>query len=475
MDATEFDASLGGSEQLPFSAQSLKFAASRSVEIAAMTENILQPSKTKLIFQTLPVHMRRRVMSHNSRRLPQRLRLAHLEQLKKSGLPPKQKRPSRKYRRRPTNLLEEYNRRQKRNIWLETHIWHAKRFHMIERWAHKLAYAPCDKSFRACYRAISAHCLLQDISYLTPIRISGSIESIKEMFSCVTNQKCGLGICAQAYVTGCREGFINIYKPNTFPFGHIGKLQFLWTQTNPDVKNKDLWIFVHPSQSKLIESLLADLNSNMKATEQIEPVEKKRKLSSHSLENIEVKAWPGHFNRFRLTGPNSQAVLAHSLKCVDIGKVKNDKWVSIDTIRHLDLEEKKKYWDELKAIRSASEMTANIVIGLVVKDPRLSRPSARTKAIYDSNVQVNINVLLKIPPFVATSPLWNISVCSSIKENKLSNGQFVKHITDSQLVPGEIDENDPKLQSIPIVLIQRPGSQAPELKKNGMYFTIFIE
>ncbi|KAJ0178221.1 hypothetical protein K1T71_006044 [Dendrolimus kikuchii] len=467
MDATEFDASVGGSEHLPFSANSLKFAASRSVEIAAMTESILQPSKTKLIFQTLPVHMRRRVMSHNSKRLPQRLRLAHLEQLKKSGLPPKQKRPSRKYRRRPTNLLEEYNRRQKRNVWLETHIWHAKRFHMIERWGHRLAYAPCDKSFRACYRASSAHCLMQDISYLTPISISGSMESIKEIFSSITSQKCGLGICAQAYINGCREGLINIYKQNSFPFDYIGTVQFVWTPTNPEKKQKDLWMFVHPSQSKQIESLITDLVSSKEAIEHIEPVGKKRKLSNNTSEKVQIKVWPGHFNRFCLTGPNSHAILVHSLKCIDIDKTKNNKWVCIPNVGDLYLETKSEYWNELKAIKSTSELPPRIVIGLVVKDPRTRRPSTRTKALCNTSDHVNTKFLLKIPQFVATSPLWNTSVCNSIKENRLSNAQYIKDITESQLVPGEVNDSDPKLQSLPVVLVQRQGSQDPKFKKLG--------
>jgi hypothetical protein len=40
-------------------------------------------------------------------------------------------------------------------------LWHAKRFHMTERWGYKLADFPNDKSFRACYRATANHCLLQ--------------------------------------------------------------------------------------------------------------------------------------------------------------------------------------------------------------------------------------------------------------------------------------------------------------------------
>ena len=71
------------------------------------------------------------------------------------------KRPSRKHRRRPSNLLKEYLRRQRSKKWLETHIWHAKRFHMTEKWGYKLALHPNDKSARASYRASVKHCLLQ--------------------------------------------------------------------------------------------------------------------------------------------------------------------------------------------------------------------------------------------------------------------------------------------------------------------------
>ncbi len=73
------------------------------------------------------------------------------------------KRPSRKHRRRPSNLLQEYARRQRqrRHAWLETHIWHAKRFHMTDRWRFKLPLRANDKGARAVYRASAKHCLLQ--------------------------------------------------------------------------------------------------------------------------------------------------------------------------------------------------------------------------------------------------------------------------------------------------------------------------
>lgn len=57
--------------------------------------------------------------------------------------------------------------------WLETHVWHAKRFHMSEttnekfsNWGNRVALHPNDKSFRACYKAVTKHCLVQVIALL---------------------------------------------------------------------------------------------------------------------------------------------------------------------------------------------------------------------------------------------------------------------------------------------------------------------
>lgn len=71
------------------------------------------------------------------------------------------KKKSRRYRRKPKNLLEEYARRQREHVWLETHIWHAKRMKMVHAWGYKLADHPNDKGFRAAYRAVKNSCILQ--------------------------------------------------------------------------------------------------------------------------------------------------------------------------------------------------------------------------------------------------------------------------------------------------------------------------
>lgn len=467
MESTQFDATLGGSEHLPTSVNSLKFAASRSVEIAAMTESILNPSKVRLVFQSLPVHMRRRVMSHNSKRLPSKLRIAHLEQLKKSGFPPKQQKPSRKYRRRPQNLLNQYSRRQLDNVWLETHIWHAKRFHMSNRWGHRLPEAPCDKVFRACYRATSKHCLLQDVSYYTPIQIKGPIDIIKDFFTAISDPSTGPTIVTKSCTNGTRQGEIHIYELNKYPLGYIGKASFLW---EPFIEpNRSLWLFVHPSQSKQVEKGFCELLSSIKKSDH--HFGKRQKICNAYAECIEIKYLPGTFNHFRLTGPRSHAILVNSLKCIEnIENIKTNLWVEKHATNNpnLYLKEKEDYWKSISPAQSPAQLSPKITVGLIVRDPRLQRPTYRTKAEPDdSYVQLSREALTQIAPNVSTSPLWSTDIHQDIKLKVKSNGEYIEHITKLNLVPGEVYENDPDLQSVPVILIQRPGSQDSYYKKLG--------
>jgi ribonuclease P/MRP protein subunit POP1 len=91
------------------------------------------------------------------------LRLKALKSQEKQNEQSKQKK-SRRHRRKPSNLLAEYSRRQRKHVWLETHIWHAKRFRMAEQWGYKIPLHPNDKSVRASYRAMANGCLLQVIN-----------------------------------------------------------------------------------------------------------------------------------------------------------------------------------------------------------------------------------------------------------------------------------------------------------------------
>lgn len=130
-------------------------------------------SSTKLSFQLLPKHMRRRAMSHNSYRVPARIR-ARTEATAAS------KRPCRKRRRHTQYLLKAYERRNRRCKWLESHIWHAKRMKMTELWGYKIALYPNDKGVRAMYRFVRDDCGIYDSSYYAVFKVK-NLDKLNEM------------------------------------------------------------------------------------------------------------------------------------------------------------------------------------------------------------------------------------------------------------------------------------------------------
>ena len=84
----------------------MKFASYRKKEMDLLRNDafLTKAVKHKSLFQLLPRHMRRRTMGYLRKRLPHRIRKAALIK------PPAKlnKRPSRKHRRRPVNLLSNY-------------------------------------------------------------------------------------------------------------------------------------------------------------------------------------------------------------------------------------------------------------------------------------------------------------------------------------------------------------------------------
>ncbi len=72
--------------------------------------------------------MRRRAMAHNYYRIPLRIRFKSLIELQAAEPEIVMRSKCRKHRRKIRFLLNLYERRQRGNRWMETHVWHAKRF-----------------------------------------------------------------------------------------------------------------------------------------------------------------------------------------------------------------------------------------------------------------------------------------------------------------------------------------------------------
>lgn len=467
----DFDAALGGTVQLPDQIQSYKFTADRVNEIKSLLSSINNPSQTKLVFQTLPKHMRRRAMSHNPKRLPRKYRQAHIAQMRKSGVGTISKRPSRKYRRKAGNLQREYIRRQRNHVWLETHIWHAKRFHMVERWGYKLAQSSCDKTFRSNYRATAKHCLVQDISYVGCIELNGTVPTIREAFQRMTSSN-GLGVTAKTYLNGNREGTIDLYRRDMYPIGSLGRVSFIWKPVIEDTAIRMLWLFVHPSFYKEVVEELVNL-LKLIIDERLDKDQLLPPKYSNQMGNVTLVELRNTLNRFRLTGPLSQAVLAKAFKCKSIDANATNTafgcFLSSDegSAAH---QSQSNYWSSVASITSPAELFPNMVLALNIEDPRINRPVKRTKALPEVPTICTQSVnpaALVIPQHSSVSALWSLELRTDVTTQKMTTREFCQLRNKHCLVPGERCGFEERLQPVPLILVQRPGSQNAEFKRLG--------
>lgn len=456
-------------EKLPDEVHLTKFAGARARELTVLTKCISGPLKTKVAFQTLPVHMRRRVMSHNSRRLPRRLRPIEIEENDSIGG------RSRRARRTPRRLLADYERRQKVHAWLETHIWHAKRFKMNKIWGYNLPEAPCDKAFRACYRAGSAHCLLLDVSYLGCIQLSGSVEQLMRGFASITSSKCGLTTNAKCYMNGEREGATYIYNIDKYPYECLGKVTFIWDIY--DAFNANIRFFTHPSFysdlievfKKCFELIRIDTTSDNHASLPImNSVHYANKISIKMIELNKV------FNRFRLIGPLSHAVLKDVLRPIDITQnVADSKNWFKNLFENSIIREKhilqSNYWRMISGLNSPAEIQSKIILGLNVEDPRLNFPKKRTKSLPNYADSFTKSDIINIPKSLSYSLLWDNRIQKNVLEKKITNAKInkIRHYTN--LIPGEPNNLLQDVSGVPVVLIQNPGSKDPTYKKLGFF------
>lgn len=72
----------------------------------------------------------------------------------------KAKKLSRKQKRKPSNMKKEYQRRQRRYKWLETHVWHGKRMKMVDKYGFRIADHCSDKGIRQAYLSMTHGCLI---------------------------------------------------------------------------------------------------------------------------------------------------------------------------------------------------------------------------------------------------------------------------------------------------------------------------
>ncbi|XP_053678009.1 ribonucleases P/MRP protein subunit POP1 [Anopheles nili] len=486
----QYDAAIGGNVRLPDEINAANFAESRKEEVCQMLRNMASTThQRKLMHQSLPLHMRRRAMSYDPKRLPRKFRSVHLSQFSKSGVSEKKKRPSRKFRRKPHNLLKEYERRKRASVWLETHVWHAKRFHMVSRWGYKIPQAPCNKSYRSSYRASSKHCLMHDLSYEGCVEVSGNETALKEGFRRMCSDRIGLTMGAKAYSAGQRAGYVWLYEDGAYPYGCLGKVRFLWRPNDTaDEDHRTVWIFAHPTfYRQLVEQLvkifqlqnaLRKTNSTIKDITR-NPAEIRFPRYSSPESTVEVVELKDTLNRFQLTGPLSHATLNKTFRLFvppTQTDVANQTWFTEYSDRSPKckkvLTNQMAYWTDIKDLTSPGELSPGEVIALIVQDPRLNRPSRRTKALPELPARYNFaeSILpreMQPRAIRSISPLWDETIRKRIGEEMKSTHELNQLRNAEAFVPGEPCASELLLQPVPVILLQNPGSQDADYKRLG--------
>ena len=172
-------------------------------------------------------------------------------------MPSKEKKLLRHKRRRLATKLE-WQRRQQDKLWLFTHIWHAKRFHMVNRWGYRLPWLSTDKSRLRIYRAAIRSAYVHDATYMECIRLSGKCLKIVELLSKFTDPSLA-SVGEARYVTGTHRGHQRLHQPNQYPRGFVAPISFFWTKSSDNEIPQSLMIWFHPAAREEVVPLLTGL------------------------------------------------------------------------------------------------------------------------------------------------------------------------------------------------------------------------
>lgn len=346
------------------------FAVARAAELKALRTAASSVNGNRRVYQQLSWHARRRTMSHSSRRMPVRLRAAHAAQLQKQRPPGQPEKPPgprgaarlRKYRKKARFLDSIRKLRAKNPAWLETHVWHAKRFSMGVLAGKKVAVKCNDRGYRSCYRATAHASVVHDASYFAVVELcSTSRDVLKGVLKRRMSFEDGRRATTDPVTSGTRRVTDLVVQDESGVA--IAPVDILW-RPGPVAQ---LWIWVLPAMKESVENAFAK-----RLHGEVEDVCKVSQLANTPL-------------CFSLFGPRSGIVLASVL----------------EPPRHCP--------DRLKFItqvRSAACLPASCVYSGRVPDPRRAFPP-KTMGKHNKNVKVFGDEMRDAFRYVEDSELWD--------------------------------------------------------------------
>ncbi|KAF8225887.1 POP1-domain-containing protein [Tricholoma matsutake] len=464
-----------GLHRLPSAIDVERFAEARSFEIDAMQTAIKNASgsSTSRAWQALPRHLRRRAASHDVRRVPTRLRdkaRTEMDPVRKKILG--RSMPKRGKAKR-LSRSELFLKRQRDKLWLESHLWHAKRMKMENMWGYRLAVHPTEKAFRPSHRASLHGSILHDASYHSLIELKGPERILRTILeACCDPQVQGPG--AKRYTTGSRALETHIYKPGSYPFDLIAPISVIWkpltcissstedcstgkaqapknrSQKNaakqrrkgkgkemdsaqPDCEaTRVVWLRSHPSVfNEVFSSLQAAASSVLDAA--------KRSMGEEEKDiDVQLSDLRGQINVFEIMGPKSSQVLKGALN-----PVPQDHRTEFT-----------QFWKALTDVQTTGSIPRGMIVGFKVNDPRLKFPPKNAKPKPSDSDHAAATITTFPSATLAQSEIWDDTT-----RNALLTPRYKKKDLDERrsknLVPGTPLKPLRQDDRIPVLLIQR--------------------
>nr|XP_039270655.1 ribonucleases P/MRP protein subunit POP1-like isoform X1 [Styela clava] len=467
---------------------------SSAKEMKAMLQAVSQHTSDRAVLQKIPRHMRRRAASHNRKRLPRRLHQLAAEMSAQSEIHSRDKStkvPNRKKRRRKRDLQNEFAKRAGKHGWLETHMWHAKRFHMSEstdpmfrHWGNRVALFPNDKSFRACYRAVAKHCLIQDLSYLRCLHLSGTHDHLLRLLTGVTSQDTKFD---DIVLHGEKEKEIVLYQTTTGSSVCLGPAYIYWRPSTEAQNSREAHLWIHPTILSATLSLLSTY------------------CQENSLD-VRISDISDNLQRFRLTGPKSSVSLLSILRPLNYHAPSDEeteitlmeKWMSDNTelIRQLhsdfisvmtDCHRQVFARPDKKVLleNNTPEYNDGCIFPVITNDPRLILPLDKTtptlteakKRLKESMEEQSCHVD-EVPSeefltdayshdFETTlckSPLWDHDIRNQVSQNRIPD-----HIVSTRKRQQKFERNEKVVSestlntTIPVIIIRKSPNEGRSL------------
>ena len=407
---------------------------------------------------------RRKPTSHMRLRLETSKRLQKLSQKRKAkGIEggdvtsiPRVKGPVENTLRHPPVPTSRFRKRQAQKTWLPTHIWHAKRAHMVVRWRYAIAESPTEKCYRPTHRASTLRgAIAWDQSYHGTIFIQGKERDVVAILQKFLSTADAETVTHKGPVRRGKRSWQGwIYEADECPTKPIAPVNILWCVPNPKMaipeedascpgakgnkKNpRQVFLRVHPAAFyQLWTSLLS---------------------VSKSFCSVTVEDLRFEIGSIEVAGPDATDALLSVLQ---------------PRIEDTTAESPEGVWNGLQGLTNPSSLPPGSVLGLNIMDPRLRFPPVvrhPPQGQEDETTNKLFSILSTWPVDKTQGAPDLFSREARVASTRVQSSQKRINKRKSETTPGELPASLSTDPRIPIILMAN-RHPAP-LNTNGKGFS----